>query len=215
MFGFLCDLILLPPREHTGRFRTNSTAQYFQEVPFDLIQPMLGEMMGRSELLVLNLEYGVDFHGHDRVLLRNRVFHRFDPQHAHRSQFLHPVLRYFNYGVSVKWDDQAVSETEWGRYKGETAVHHVLEDIHTVFSNHVLHTRPLQAFLERIRSGPLQVPDPIPYTGWPDLDADHRARATESSNDHMPHRDDLGPATELAAHDKRQLHGEDLRRDLL
>ena len=38
--------------------------------------------------------YGPDFHGHERVLREERVFHNFDPAKAHKSQFLHPILRF-------------------------------------------------------------------------------------------------------------------------
>ena len=62
-----------------------------------------------------------DFHGHERVLRQNRVFHNFDPEKAHTSQFLHPILRYYSPGV--------LSRSE----RNETASHHVLEDIYVRF----------------------------------------------------------------------------------
>ena len=52
------------------------------------------------------------------MLRQNRVFHNFDPEKAHTSQFLHPILRYYSPGV--------LSRSE----RNETASHHVLEDIY-------------------------------------------------------------------------------------
>ena len=49
------------------------------------------------------------------VLREERVFHNFDPDKAHKSQFLHPVLRYYAPEVESKAEG------------GETAAHHVLE----------------------------------------------------------------------------------------
>ena len=61
----------------TAGWAANSTAMYLEEVPLDLVDRFVGEGsdgQGR-EWLTLTMEYGPDFHGHDRVLKANRVFH--------------------------------------------------------------------------------------------------------------------------------------------
>lgn len=58
------------------------------------------------------------------VLRQERVFHNFDPIKAHKSQFLHPILRYYAPDV------QSSAEG------GETAAHHVLECVPALHHHH-------------------------------------------------------------------------------
>jgi uncharacterized membrane protein YgcG len=106
---------------------------------------------------VLTMEYGPDFHGHERTLREERVFHNFDPEKAHTSQFLHPILRYYSPGV----ESRAAAH--------ETAAHHVIEDIYTNFTNPIMHLRPMMAFLERFRRKPLDWADLPLKLGWAEV----------------------------------------------
>lgn len=167
MFNSLCDVAILPQR---GAGTDDATAEYLEEVPLDLL-PQFTE--GR-EYVVLTMEYGPDFHGHERVLREERVFHNFDPAKAHKSQFLHPILRYFSPGVESRAD------------RNETAAHHVLEDIYTKFDNPTMHTKPMAAFLERFRSKPLDWADLPPKVGWDDVSRPDKGEQ-RSWNLHKPH----------------------------
>ncbi len=148
MFNELCDLVIMP-RARTRYEATMSgdalKAEYLEEVPIDLVSTFVD---ADREYVLLTMEYGPDFHGHERgtccngslslclswmklakscspldgnrlvcvaVLRQERVFHNFDPAKAHKSQFLHPILRYYAPDV------QSSAEG------GETAAHHVLE----------------------------------------------------------------------------------------
>lgn len=154
MFNSLCDLVILPARDKSGRITgEKATAEYLEEVPLDLV-PHFVE--GR-EYLVLTMEYGPDFHGHERVLREERVFHGFDPEKAHMSQFLHPIVRYYNPSVASRAS------------KLETAAHHVIEDIYTNFTNPIMHVRPLAAFLDRFRQKPMDWADLPLKLGWAEV----------------------------------------------
>jgi hypothetical protein len=123
------------------------------------------------------------------------VFHDFDPAKAHKSQFLHPILRYYAPEVQSNADG------------GETAAHHVLEyahacgsgccafaldssevtarcgpfsqvalslllpgrDTYTNFSNPTLHVAPMSKFLERFRTKPLLKADARLGTRWAEV----------------------------------------------
>lgn len=128
------------------------------------------------EWLTLSMEYGPDFHGHERVLSSERVFHGFDPAKAHRSQFLHPILRYCSWqggggggGETVGARLRAAAAAAATRTDGGStdgcgcplsggggggggcslrSEHHVLEDTFTDFSSEVLHVRPLIRWLD-------------------------------------------------------------------
>ena len=69
MFAFLADAVILPERGSDG------AAEYLEEVPL----AMISDMAKGREYLTLTMEYGPDFHGHERVFARSRVFHRAPP----------------------------------------------------------------------------------------------------------------------------------------
>ena len=152
MFGELADLIILPKRDDDS-----STAEYLEEVPLAAVPGFVE----RREYVTLSMEYGPDFHGHERVLREDRVFHNFDPAKAHKSQFLHPILRYFSQGEG--W----TVPTKDG--KGATASHHVLEDTYTNFTIPAVHVAPMSAFLERFRTKPLMRADTPLKLKWRDV----------------------------------------------
>ena len=159
MFNELCDVIILPSAADRYAHAQDSTgdsltAEYLEEIPIDLVPDFVG---ADREYVMMTMEYGPDFHGHERVLRQERVFHNFDPAKGHKSQFLHPILRY--YAPSV------VSMAEGG----ETAAHHVLEDTYTNFSNPTLHVAPMAKFLSRIKDQPLVKADPALRLRWADV----------------------------------------------
>jgi hypothetical protein len=177
MFNSLCDLVLLPARDKSGRVTSDkATADYLEEVPLDLVP----QFVGGREYLVLTMEYGPDFHGHERVLREERVFHGFDPEKAHASQFLHPIVRYYNPGVASR------------STKLETAAHHVLEDIYTNFTNPIMHVRPLATFLDRFRKKPMDWADLPLKTGWAEV-MRNKDEAGKSGDIFKTHRGSAAP----------------------
>ena len=141
----------------------------------------LTEFVDGREYLLLTMEYGPDFHGHERVLKEERVFHDFDPKEAYRSQFLHPVVRYFVPGVRHTRASVGSTATasEWAQYRGEAAVHHVLEDIFTNFAKPITMVRPLDRFLSTVAAAPRRKPDPWLATRWPGP-GPHQAKLIET-----------------------------------
>lgn len=179
MFNSLCDLVLLPPRDKSGRITSDkTTADYLEEVPLDLVP----QFVGGREYLVLTMEYGPDFHGHERVLREERVFHGFDPEKAHTSQFLHPIVRYYNPGVTSRAS------------KLETAAHHIIEDIYTNFTNPIMHVRPLATFLERFRKKPMDWADLPLKLGWAEV-MRNKDEASKSGDIFKTHRGSAAPIT--------------------
>ena len=90
------------------------------------------------------MEYGPEFHGHERVLRSERVFHDFDPARAHQSQFLHPVVRYYRAGPIAQGQRSPRHGAEEGRGAWKAlfpirSEHHVLEDVFTNFQSQLLH----------------------------------------------------------------------------
>lgn len=147
MFGTFTDVVLIP------REAGKDTALYLEEVPMAYIP----ELVGNYEYLTMSMEYGPEFHGHERVLRSERVFHDFDPERAHKSQFLHPVIRYFVPGMSRPLNTPGAQAT---------AQHHVLEDTYTNFTNPTLHVHPLEAFLQRFEGKKLTAADPAIDLSW-------------------------------------------------
>ena len=91
------------------------------------------------------------------MLREDRVFHNFDPAKAHKSQFLHPILRYYSPDVSSHAD------------RNETASHHVLEDTYTNFTTPTMHVSPMRTFLSRFQRKALDEADPPLRLRWKDV----------------------------------------------
>ena len=187
MFGVLHDVILLPPRNDSSSCQQGTMqarVQYLEEVPGDLVPRVVGigrttsadhhadrsegsdgaaatdgkGFEGVAEFITLSMGFGPEFAGHERVLGSERVFHDFDPKRAFRSQFLHPILRYYRGPGTAGAGSMPKVHSE----------HHVLEDTLTDFSSEILHKAPLRAWLEHTMGGAREgVPEPPPFTGWP------------------------------------------------
>ena len=188
MFGYLGDLVILPPRGKDGKFMPETSAEYLEELPLDLIG---GLFVDGREYLLLTMEYGPDFHGHERVLKEERVFHDFDPKKAHESQFLHPIVRHFVHGVEHKREavGSIATASEWAQYRGEAVAHHVLEDIFTNFAKPITMIRPLDDFLSTIAAAPRRKPGPWLATRWPGP-GPHHAELDADAEDRREYHDD-------------------------
>ena len=97
-FGFLGDVIALD--------RRSATATHYEELPVDYVRA--GGLAGCDDYFLLTLEYGKD-HVQRDPFAAERIA-RDDTAHAHKSSFLHPVVRRCVAG-------RTVSE------------HHVIEDL--------------------------------------------------------------------------------------
>lgn len=209
MFGFLGDVVLLPPRGQEGTFVPDSSAEYLEEVPLNLLDTR--NFVDGREYLLLTMEYGPDFHGHERVLKEDRVFHDFDPKEAHRSQFLHPVVRHFVPGVRHTRDTVGSTATvsEWAQYRGEAAAHHVLEDVFTNFAKPITMIRPLDHFLSTLAAAPRRKPGRWLATRWPGPGPHHaRLVDTVASSRETHHEAARNEAAEHAAEDSAGADGE-------
>ncbi|CAB3382387.1 Hypothetical predicted protein [Cloeon dipterum] len=141
MFGQLADVYLI---------RNNNKSEFMlvPEFPAALVG-RLDELAGHSgaggSVLVSLLEYGADFSGPAKDTFRpDRATG--DPQEAHRSNFLHPVLYFYR---------QPPTETDLLKDDHGTHLlprpdktHHVLEDFLTQWTAPTAHVLPLRRFLQ-------------------------------------------------------------------
>ncbi|MDJ0841252.1 MAG: NAD(P)-binding domain-containing protein [Acidobacteriota bacterium] len=110
-FGSIGDVVVLD----------DENAAYYREVPIDLVKEK-GFAQGKDHF-VITLEFG-KIEGNAFALERS-----IQPENAHRSSFLHPIIRFFQKG-------ELVDE------------HHILEDLHAHWNKDV-HVEPLAHFLEK------------------------------------------------------------------
>lgn len=97
-FGYLCDVFVVRDEE----------VEWYEELPFQGL--LEGEFKGEAHVYSLTFEWG-QWNGDVMAIARHPV-----PDAAHRSVFLHPIVRRFAFG-------ELVSE------------HHLLEDLFGVFSS--------------------------------------------------------------------------------
>ena len=113
-FGFLCDLIIISEKD--------GVARYYEETPKDFVRD---SEFGRNEhYYTVTLEFG-DHDGDPLAVIRDH-----HPSQAHRSVFLHPILRHYE-GVNL------VSEL------------HLLEEVLNEWWDPEIHLEPLLAFFKR------------------------------------------------------------------
>ncbi|XP_071965950.1 FAD-dependent oxidoreductase domain-containing protein 2-like [Antedon mediterranea] len=137
MFTQLGDVILL---------HENGLYDYLEEFPLQLLHK-LPEVSGRnaSKVVVLSMEYGKDYSGPGNDVFRPERATG-DPQNAHHSNFLHPVLYYYRslpteFGMKTAKKKEQVLPTP-------QRIHHIVEDFLTDFSAPQSHILPLRRFLE-------------------------------------------------------------------
>lgn len=131
MFSALTDVIV---------FRDDNQFEYFEEVGIGML-PEFEEYTGKSfpRGIVLNLEYGKNFSGPGSDPFKeNRATG--EAQEAHTSNFLHPVLYYYN-GKIPALDEK-------GNLPRPHRLHHMVEDFLTEWVAPVSHLMPLRWFLE-------------------------------------------------------------------
>ncbi len=115
-FGYICDLIIISDN--------NNEAVYYEEVPVDYIHD--SDLGRHNHYYTITLEYGEN-HDLEDPFNVNRI-DRNDVSQAHRSKFLHPVIRCFN-------SSELISE------------HHIIEDLAAEWFEDV-HILPLQQYFQ-------------------------------------------------------------------
>jgi hypothetical protein len=124
LFGFLCDLVVVPEGHGEGR--------YHEELPLDYVHD--SDLGAAGSYYTVTLEYGPD---HDRLDPFDLSVGRIAQDEVVRSdegRYLHPVVRHFHRGTLV-------------------AEHHVTENLENEWTGPA-HRRPLQDFFaDRIAAG--------------------------------------------------------------
>ncbi|KAJ7992751.1 hypothetical protein DPEC_G00281920 [Dallia pectoralis] len=133
MFGVLGDIILL----------RGSHCEYLEEFPIQALpqfSSLSGHRVSKHGLLVLILQYGLnptDSLGPGRA--------ESEWTRAWRSNFLHPVLYYYDTLPTEK--DMRHRPAGWPLPRPK-AVHHMVEDFLTEWDGPISHSQPLRRFLE-------------------------------------------------------------------
>ncbi|PVD38203.1 hypothetical protein C0Q70_00814 [Pomacea canaliculata] len=139
MFQILGDVIVLS--------KDGESAYWFEEFPINML-PEFTSRTGFSakRMLVLVMEYGSEFSGEDKDNFRydRAVSH---PSKAHNSNFLHPVLYYYE---KVPTELQMKTEGEEETFPRPAAIHHIVEDFLTSWDRPFSHIMPLRHFLDHI-----------------------------------------------------------------
>jgi hypothetical protein len=123
-FGFLCDLLVVPPE--------GGEVRYYEELPVDYVHD--SDFGLNDDYYLITLEYGKD---HDKDLINPQGDyrpHKDDPDSAHLSPGLHPIIRRFS-------GPELVRE------------YHVLEDLYADWSDAV-HRKPLLKFFRNTLGEP-------------------------------------------------------------
>ncbi|CAB1342005.1 unnamed protein product [Coregonus sp. 'balchen'] len=133
MFGVLGDIILL----------RGSHCEYLEEFPLQALpqfSSLSGHQLSKHGLLVLVLQYGMnrtDSLGPGRA--------ESEWTRAWRSNFLHPVLYYYDTLPTER--DMRHRPVGWPLPRPK-AVHHMIEDFLTEWDGPISHSQPLRRFLE-------------------------------------------------------------------
>jgi hypothetical protein len=106
MFHTLGDMVVYNVSESSGN--TLASVLYYDSAPIS----QFNDRFKSFPRLTWNFEYGKDFSG--PKVLKRQV--RKDPVHAHETEFLHPVLRYYEPGKSKP-----------------KMTHHLMDDVYTVW----------------------------------------------------------------------------------
>lgn len=139
MFAYLGDIILLSK---------DGLCEYIEEYPVKLIHKF-SEVTGidtrNKQVLVVLLQYGEGFHGPEEDVFRvDRA--ATDPEYADYSNFLHPVVHYFQEIPK----EQNIRRKKWSHpLPPADKIHHVLEDFSANWDRPLTHIKPLDVFLRR------------------------------------------------------------------
>uniref|UniRef100_A0A3B4B3Q5 FAD-dependent oxidoreductase domain containing 2 n=1 Tax=Periophthalmus magnuspinnatus TaxID=409849 RepID=A0A3B4B3Q5_9GOBI len=132
MFQVLGDIVLLQ----------GSHCKYLEEFPLQAL-PQLSSLSGHkvtNGLIILVLQYGkkkIDFLGRSRA--------ETDWTRAWKSNFLHPVLYYYN---RLPTEEEIKLRPHGWPLPRPKVIHHMIEDFLTEWDAPISHVQPLQRFLE-------------------------------------------------------------------
>jgi len=155
MFSILCDVAVIQSRDGEG------IVEYYYDIVEMNAESFVQQRCSKCEFLTLSFQYAPDFHG-DKVW-GDRNYHNNDPARAHTSQFIHPVIRYWNPKAQTVYSS---SLREGKSVPRPTAEFYMLENLYFDWKSFELHIRPLTLFLDRIRPAPLTKPDSEHDVSW-------------------------------------------------
>ncbi|XP_071797153.1 FAD-dependent oxidoreductase domain-containing protein 2-like [Asterias amurensis] len=137
MFGVLADVVVI--------HGDNMECEYVEEFPLKLL-PKFTELTGinASQVIVISMEYGKDFSGPGKDIFGPQRATS-DPELAHLSNFLHPVLYYYR-ALPTAQDMMSLGPKDI--LPDPYRLHHIVEDFLTDWTAPVSHILLLRRFLE-------------------------------------------------------------------
>lgn len=137
MFGILGDVIIL---SQNGEEYT-----YLEEFPINILHRLEVECgYQASRVIAIVMQYGANFSGPGNDIFRvDRATG--EPSDAHTSNFLHPVLYYYD-TIPTEFQMQRLMKEEI--LPRPKLMHHIVEDFLTLWDGPVSHILPLRRFLE-------------------------------------------------------------------
>jgi hypothetical protein len=145
MFRTICDVAVLS--------EDRRSVTYFQELPctsIDTMHSVLG--ISGNEVITIHMDYGegYSYPGADTLRLDRAEG---DYRYAHESNFLHPIIRYYD------WRHCSEENATVCRVGGQGfKEHHMLEEFLTDFTLPISHVYALRMFLEHVTQ--------VPFTLW-------------------------------------------------
>ena len=133
MFGFLIDIIII----HRNENETCNYFTYIEEIPYQYALENI--LNNNDESIILYLNYGKNYGGKMNYIgnLENSTYvfgidrGEQDHIHANKSNFIHPILKYYNLDKLLK-------------------TMHILEEPYANWTNKYSHIDPLKEFLNSI-----------------------------------------------------------------
>eukprot|EP00466_Bigelowiella_natans_P002701 jgi/Bigna1/70167/fgenesh1_pg.11_\ len=163
MFGVQCDVAVITSREGGGE------VVYLYDVVEQDIDAFLRDIFAPSppptEYLTLSFEYMPEIE--NKLVWGNSgsKYASDNPAKPHNNQFVHPTIRYWNKEAPVAYKSvEAYAEEQL--VPRATAELYLVEDLNLNYRNPVLHLRPLDRFLQRIRTAAIVRPDPEYSMSW-------------------------------------------------
>ncbi|PVD38202.1 hypothetical protein C0Q70_00813 [Pomacea canaliculata] len=128
-------------------FQDGESVHYFEEFPINMLHEFTNSTgFPVKQVLVLVMEYGSEFSGPGKDIFRyDRATG--DPGDAHNSNFLHPVLYYYD---TVPTKMQMKTKGKQETLPRPAAMHHIVEDFLTLWDRPFSHIMPLRHFLDHI-----------------------------------------------------------------
>ncbi|XP_071105479.1 FAD-dependent oxidoreductase domain-containing protein 2-like [Haliotis cracherodii] len=139
MFSVLGDVILLN--------EDGSMFEYFEEFPINLLH-QFPSVTGHpaTRVIALVMQYGANFSGPGNDIFRvDRATG--EPSEAHHSNFLHPVLYYYD---QLPTEEQMKYRLKRDILPRPKLIHHIVEDFLTLWDAPLSHVLPLRRYLDQI-----------------------------------------------------------------